>query len=532
MGIYSKTGEKRSYYLKKGLRDPAGVGDPKGVGLRVDPVAAECVLEDATGTQSPTFFVCQDDDVWRATARLMLPRAVRYAQEVLDYFFRGKLYFYVQPSVESAGQLDLTFYNESTETMTGTFTLYTEDKQGRRRPVPGASIDGLTLAGAWSSPWPPIPPPPPLPGEPLPPEGPPVEAPSSYHTLTFLLEPGVTLGGLTLVFTGRLGAEEGAVVGKVKPWEPVLFVLQEFAELTGAEQLTTQGWCVENDTGELCIGWNESASNTRAKDPGQQRAGGHIATGDGSEAGAFLSRIWVEGGTPTPTDPGISLRINGTIQVGREWRREHEPAVVPKTWEVVVDLPHAADLPWWLVQPRLVVETLSGERQALPLVWWRENRAVGQAWIAICYACCPGPRSVVVDFSTGTINRAEVLFSSDFLPTTGIGGFEAGTYLHTGGLTDSTETCRPEASSPYLYAAIFVDWLRQPTTYAVTSQGHSTRRWVEETNHAAYAFPPGPPPAAPPLVETLRFRRQYSPRELFWYQQLGITPPEYEIELR
>jgi hypothetical protein len=73
--VYPRTGMVRSYYRKT---------DP---GLAVDPSAVECVLDEAVGTGR----WCVDPVVWRETATHMLPRAVRYAQEVLDYFFRGRL---------------------------------------------------------------------------------------------------------------------------------------------------------------------------------------------------------------------------------------------------------------------------------------------------------------------------------------------------------------------------------------------------------------------------------------------------------
>jgi len=73
--VYPRTGMVRSYYRK---------ADP---GLAVDPSAAECVLSEAVGSAR----WCVDPEVWREAATHMLPRAVRFAQEVLDYFFRGRL---------------------------------------------------------------------------------------------------------------------------------------------------------------------------------------------------------------------------------------------------------------------------------------------------------------------------------------------------------------------------------------------------------------------------------------------------------
>jgi hypothetical protein len=161
-----------------------------------------------------------------------------------------------------------------------------------------------------------------------------------------------------------------------------------------------------------------------------------------------------------------------------------------------------------------------------------QNKAAGQTWYGYCYGCCPSPRSVLAVSSTSTWNGVEVSFGGDFIPVEGIGGFEVGTYISAGGLTYSPDTCPAEEAASDQYVAIFVDQFHTPTNRAAVSQGQSARRWVEESNRNAYARPPGPPPEPPPLVQAVRFRRQYSPYEVQFYQLLGITPPEYEIELR
>ncbi len=500
LGTYSKVGEKRSYYRKE------------GAGLHVDPVAAECALDEATGVV--TF--CKDDNVWRETARHMLPRAVRYSQEVLDYFFRGKLDFEVYPSFENAGQVNLTFYNMSADTMIGSFTLYTEDKQGKRVPVPGASVEGITLSGTG------------MPDNP----GPPENAMSNTYTITFTPNPDVKLRGLTLVFSGTLGAEEAAVVGKVKPWEPPIFAIQEFAEFTSQEQVETHDWCLDPETGELCW-WNGGnwATNTRSKDPRMQRARGHFLALDGSDPGDFIKRIWLETGAPPPTDQGISLRLNGGTEVGREWSRDKGPALVPKTWEIVVDLTQLPNSSVLIGLPTLYVETQSGRQEWADLVWWSKNISIGQTWYDYCYGCCLGPRSVVVSSSTDTTNQVEVSFWTEFIPVEGIVGFEVGTYIFENG-NFSDDSCT-EGSITERYVSLFWDgFYNRPTNRATVSQGQSTRRRVDESDRNAYARPPGPPPDAPQLVHELRFRRQYLSYELLRYEQLGITLPVYEIELR
>jgi hypothetical protein len=78
-----KTGRVRAYFRK-------GPGD----GLPVDPALAECVLYRRAlrlGVVRSIVVGCQDENVWRETARHMLPRAVGYSRGILDYFFRGRL---------------------------------------------------------------------------------------------------------------------------------------------------------------------------------------------------------------------------------------------------------------------------------------------------------------------------------------------------------------------------------------------------------------------------------------------------------
>ncbi len=77
------TGRARAYFVKA-----------DGEGLAVDPVAAECVLFEAATAEAvlvPDTGYCADENVWQATARIMLPLAVGYARGVLDYFFRGRI---------------------------------------------------------------------------------------------------------------------------------------------------------------------------------------------------------------------------------------------------------------------------------------------------------------------------------------------------------------------------------------------------------------------------------------------------------
>jgi len=163
-------GRVRTYYAK-------GAGD----GLPVDPVLAECVLDEPArdeGILEPRTYTCVDENVWAQVAQVMLPRAIGYARGALDYFFRGTLDFTIGGS--SPNQT-LTITNKSNEAMDGTFTLYADNFSQERSTV--KSFD-LSLAAQATS-----------------------------AALTFT--PPAEVQAYILVFHGRLGLEEGAVAGKV-----------------------------------------------------------------------------------------------------------------------------------------------------------------------------------------------------------------------------------------------------------------------------------------------------------------------------
>ncbi|HXG15758.1 MAG TPA: hypothetical protein VNK50_05885, partial [Calidithermus sp.] len=122
-----------------------------------------------------------------AAAAMLLPRAVGYSAALLDHFFRGRLELGFAPEPISDDLSLLTVRNRSPEALgPGTLTLYAEAADGRRTAVPGTT---LQVSG-------------------------PV-APDQAITSVAVQR---TLEGqrLVAVYEGRLGHEEGAVVGKVR----------------------------------------------------------------------------------------------------------------------------------------------------------------------------------------------------------------------------------------------------------------------------------------------------------------------------
>jgi len=176
----------------------------------------------------------------------LIPRAVAFSAGMINYFFRGKIDFVVDPNPANPG--GFLIKNLGPEPMKGKFALYYDDRSGDRRPVPNASggalvwdtkvllasASGMLNAGADL----------PVPGF-TPPTTP---APK-------------VLGEYMLVFSGEMGEEKpengsvGAVVAKAitNPYSGALYLAGE----DGAGQLQffkidKQG--VSNVTGALPFG--------------------------------------------------------------------------------------------------------------------------------------------------------------------------------------------------------------------------------------------------------------------------------------
>lgn len=127
-----------------------------------------------------------DGFVYRDYAAKLLPRAVGYSVAALDYFFRGKLD--VRRDTQSGGQARLLVVNRSPEALGagGEFQLYQDTQYGFRTPVTGASS---RLPEA-------------------------VPKDNDASPIVIPIPAGLPTDGLTLVYSGPLGLEQNAVIGK------------------------------------------------------------------------------------------------------------------------------------------------------------------------------------------------------------------------------------------------------------------------------------------------------------------------------
>lgn len=119
----------------------------------------------------------------------LLPRAIAYSAGLIDYFFRGRLDVQQDPNTPG-GYL---VFNKSSYPMTnGTLTLYYDDADGNRYPVPDASWSDVSMGPAGDNDA----------------DGYPIQFSAPTDPA-----PG-TSGEYMLVFQGKIGAEDG-IAGKV-----------------------------------------------------------------------------------------------------------------------------------------------------------------------------------------------------------------------------------------------------------------------------------------------------------------------------
>ena len=176
---------------------------PDGLGLLpATPLRAECAGEAfywrAEMVQPPPY-PCLDGVVWNQVAAHMLPRVVGYARGVLDYFFRGALS--VQLVYWDSEGAQIAIQNETEEELEGVFDVYLRHSSGteeERRELAGSASHGQrTTIG-----------------------------PRAAVTVPLSLVPTAAASpDAVLVFTGRLGGEEDAVIGQVFT-VPLLEVVQ------------------------------------------------------------------------------------------------------------------------------------------------------------------------------------------------------------------------------------------------------------------------------------------------------------------
>jgi hypothetical protein len=138
-----------------------------------------------------------DDKSYEEQANYLVPRAVGYSAGLLNYFFRGQLDIIPDPLTG----LGYVIVNNTEEDMDGTFQIYYDNNQGNRVPLwsPASTFTLGTKSSGYNK--------------------------SSNFSIS---PPGDAQesGIYILVFNGRLGGEQGAVVGRVVQLQPYLVLLK------------------------------------------------------------------------------------------------------------------------------------------------------------------------------------------------------------------------------------------------------------------------------------------------------------------
>jgi hypothetical protein len=313
------------------------------------------------------------------------------------------------------------------------------------------------------------------------------------------------------------------------------------------------------------------ANSRRSKHSGKQRATGTFFFPGEPIPGEFIKRVSLifdsAGGVPDPSVEQVRLRLNG-IEVGQVWDREIGPALVPITWDVLVDLP--AIVEQYLIFGRSVtlvrvprflkIETLTGNKVFTPLVWWRAALSTGNvragqtefACSSLARECGQGSVSALtvrvsllfgdgdgtgLDIGGGPLSGRYPLSALHtrvgFTPTQTVAGFPVGTLPDTTGAPSGTCPIGPFSwRRIQVFAGLF-----GPDLIPIWDKNVATVELIEE-NRARLPFGtcgrPEPVPVVPsplPLPE-VRLRRDYLPAEQDLFEQFNIIPPEYEITLK
>ena len=294
VNLAAPSGRVRRYWSR-----PAGRGL-----LPANPLRAECASE-AYGSDTPPPYPCMDGVVWNQVAAHMLPRAVGYASGVLDYFFRGALSVTGVEWTPSGITIDVR--NDGDEEMEGSFEVVA-------RHQPGSPAERRTLLAALD-------------------EGAPVLlAPGETWAFALPIPTGVAPSAAhVLVFKGRLGLEEEAVIGQVftVPYVEVRQTSYDADLSPSCARLSSPGPLPPYPSGvTLTLNSDSMRCEWRVVN---HRVGGTLETNTwmDPETGArepVIERIeaeWVGGDAPGPAP----LVIDGR-SVGSAWQREgmeHDP---------------------------------------------------------------------------------------------------------------------------------------------------------------------------------------------------------------
>ncbi|MBI2455518.1 MAG: hypothetical protein HYV46_05210 [candidate division NC10 bacterium] len=137
------------------------------------------------------------------------------------------------------------------------------------------------------------------------------------------------------------------------------------------------------------------------------------------------------------------------------------------------------------------------------------------------------------DYAEGVWPSSEPYTSSGYVPLTGLGGYAPGTVPSSGEEPFNYNACTETGDYTWRGGVVFAWPGSDPSnpmwneSYAQVGEGHLT--FGPRPDRTRPPIPTVPEPSALP---TLIYKRSYRPEELLWYGYLGVTPPQYQLELR
>lgn len=423
------------------------------------------------------FPVGLDEKVYEDQAARLVPRAIGYSAKLLDYFFRGRL------DAEGDGEDGVKITNSSSEEMSGTFELYYDAVD----PATGEEIR-KSGGGPWSL----------------------TLSPGTQRTQSFTdpsdaKEPGK----YWLVFKGKLGAEREAVVGSFVELKtvPFAFVIQEevIAPVSVTETRQFGKSFVFRDT--IWIG------GINYKDLHQQVTHGRI----------ILSEIPQTIALNFGSGKG-HFYINNQLIPNGVWHPGDTPDL-PKTWRYEeVGIKDCVICRW--ENAGIVVEFKGGE-QIYQGLWS----------FFIAYT---STRTVSHGILVGTIRRALMVATpsrdtdTPFNYRSGNGG-GSGFFLRSneqfdviqwGGLPLKIERCfKPSSCRDDFETNTWDNRLEvERAVYVLKYERLQTEKWLDLT--------PGTLLPEFPLNITGKVKRIYSPAEITFLKDIGVSPIEYSIIFR
>ncbi|MGH9254226.1 MAG: hypothetical protein ACRD3C_06605 [Vicinamibacterales bacterium] len=489
VNLVTPLGRVRRYFSR-----PAGQGL-----LPANPLRAECAA-DAFHLRGdivqPPPYPCVDAVVWNQVAAHMLPRAVGYARGVLDYFFRGSIA--VTNVKWDGGGVRIRVQNTGDEEMDGAFEVYARHNPGTagERRVKLTTLGSgervrLEPGDAWVVP---------------------IAVPTS----------AVPTSSHVLIFKGRLGLEEDAVIGQV-------FTVPHVEVRQTIYQADVMPVCSRQPTRTTQPPYNPGSTLSIRSDSMRcewhlinHRAAGTLVTNTPidpvtSRAEPVIERIealWAAGLSPGPAP----LVLDGAPVSGAWQRLGTEPD--PTTFEIV--------------------DPTARSRSSLYLMVSYKNGGAIQAQIAtFSTAISTHGKSQWLDYTTPATPRylvtsargvgATVAYNSEVTSQMNYPLFEPVTI---GGQPVPTDTRVPRSfGGVNLTAGLSVS----ASNYNDNVNDHFeifTDREAADALYAAIEPLQGPHPQGPFFPWVAEVRRAYQPREReFLRAFVTATPEPYSIQL-